>query len=98
MQSDPSISAQPAAGLHAVPLFHAAWLFAPGIAIASRVWLRPSLLLIALALVAALCAVAALRAQRIAWLAAGGAVAAAGRVVRGNGAASCARAGAGRAF
>ena len=56
------------AGLTAVPLFHAAWLFAAGIVVASRVWLRPSLVLIALALVAALCGVAALRAQRIAWL------------------------------
>ena len=31
-------------------------------------WLRPSLVLIALALIAALCGVAAVRAQRIAWL------------------------------
>jgi competence protein ComEC len=56
------------AGLTGVPLFHAAWLFAAGIVVASRLWLRPSLLLIALALVAALCSVAALRAQRVAWL------------------------------
>jgi competence protein ComEC len=52
----------------AVPLFHAAWLFAGGIFIASTVWLRPALVLIALALVAGLCAMAALRAQRIAWI------------------------------
>ncbi|MGO8757175.1 MAG: ComEC/Rec2 family competence protein [Terracidiphilus sp.] len=51
-----------------MPLFHAAWLFAAGIVIASRMWLRPSLVLVALALVAALCGVAALRAQRVAWL------------------------------
>ncbi len=57
-----------APGLTAVPLFHAAWLFALGIVVASRLWLRPSLVLIALALIAALCCVAALRAQRIAWL------------------------------
>jgi hypothetical protein len=34
--------AQPAAGLTAVPLFHAAWLFAAGIALAGRLWLQPS--------------------------------------------------------
>ena len=56
------------AGLNAVPLFHAAWLFAAGITIAHWLWLRPSLVLIALAFVAALCALAAFRAQRIAWL------------------------------
>jgi competence protein ComEC len=52
----------------AVPLFHAAWLFAMGIIVAHAVWLRPSLVLIALAPVAVLCSVAAFRAQRIAWL------------------------------
>ena len=51
-----------------VPLFHAAWLFAAGIAVARTLYLRPSLVLIALALVAVLCGVAAIRAQRIAWL------------------------------
>ena len=51
-----------------VPLFHAAWLFALGIAIAHYIWLRPSYLLIALVPIAVLCGVAALRAQRIAWL------------------------------
>jgi competence protein ComEC len=55
-------------GLSAVPLFHAAWLFAVGIALAQWFWLRPSLVLIALELVAILCCVAAVRAQRIAWL------------------------------
>jgi competence protein ComEC len=55
-------------GLSAVPLFHAAWLFALGIAAARWLWLRPSFVLIALALAAALCAFAALRAQRVAWL------------------------------
>jgi competence protein ComEC len=69
MQSaPPDNAAYPAPGLSAVPLFHAAWLFALGIVVASRLWLRPSLVLIALALVAALCGVAAIRAQRIAWL------------------------------
>jgi competence protein ComEC len=56
------------ASLSAVPLFHAAWLFAAGIAAAHWLWLRPSLVLVALALVAALCCLAAFRAQRIAWL------------------------------
>jgi competence protein ComEC len=52
----------------AVPLFHAAWLFAAGIGIASSVWLRPTFVLIALALTAGLCTLAALRAQRVAWI------------------------------
>src|ERR1035437_10072094 len=52
----------------AVPLFHAAWLFAAGIAATEALWLRPGLVLVALALVAVLCGVAAFRAQRIAWL------------------------------
>ncbi len=56
------------AALGPVPLFHAAWLFAVGIAAAEWMWPRPSLLLVALALVGALCCIAALRAQRIAWL------------------------------
>ena len=55
-------------GLSAVPLFHAAWLFAAGVAATSWLWLRPSLVLVALALIAALCVLAAFRAQRIAWL------------------------------
>lgn len=56
------------AGLTAVPLFHAAWLFALGILAASTLWLRPGLLLISLPLIGALCFIAAFRAQRIAWL------------------------------
>jgi competence protein ComEC len=52
----------------AMPLFHAAWLFAAGIAIAHWLWLPPSRILIALVAVAILCSVAALRALRIAWL------------------------------
>jgi competence protein ComEC len=51
-----------------VPLFHAAWLFAVGIAVTKVLWLPPSFMLIALAMVAVLCGVAAFRAQRIAWL------------------------------
>lgn len=69
MQSDRTNPEQPAAGLTAVPLFHAAWLFAAGIVVTSRLWLRPTLLLLALAIVCALCTVAALRVQRIAWVA-----------------------------
>ena len=51
-----------------VPLFHAAWLFAVGIAVTHWLYLRPSFVLLALALVAVLCGVAAFRAQRLAWL------------------------------
>ncbi|MDR3772587.1 MAG: ComEC/Rec2 family competence protein, partial [Terracidiphilus sp.] len=51
-----------------LPLFHAAWLFALGICAAHWLWLRPSVVLVALILLAALCALAAFRAQRIAWL------------------------------
>jgi len=54
--------------LSPTPLFHAAWLFATGIALSHWLWLRPSLVLIALGLVAVLCGVAAFRAQRVAWL------------------------------
>ena len=68
MQSESPTSGRFAAGLRAAPLFHAAWLFAAGIAIAHWLWLRPSLVLAALVLAAVLCGVAALRALRIAWL------------------------------
>ena len=56
------------ATLGPVPLFHAAWLFAVGIAVTKALWLLPSFVLVALALEAVLCCWAALRAQRIAWL------------------------------
>jgi len=58
-------------GLTAVPLFHAAWQFAAGIVVASQVWVQPTWMLVALALVAALCGVVVCRggrAQQIAWL------------------------------
>ncbi len=55
-------------GISANPLFHAAWLFALGISAANFFYLRPSWLLLALALSAILCGLAAFRAQRIAWL------------------------------
>ena len=66
----PSFSRPAAAGPHtsAVPLFHAAWLFAVGIALTQVVWLRPGLVLLALFPVAVLCCVAAFRAQHIVWL------------------------------
>jgi competence protein ComEC len=54
--------------LRALPLFHAAWLFAIGIALTYWFWLGPSLVLGSLVLTAVLCGLAALRAQRIAWL------------------------------
>jgi competence protein ComEC len=73
MQHDPATSEQisnglASAGLSAVPLFHAAWLFAVGIAATHWLWLQPSVVLIGFVLSAALCGVAAFRAQRIAWL------------------------------
>jgi competence protein ComEC len=72
MEEDPSNSRATKSAVSArtvgIPLFHAAWLFALGIVIAHFVWLRPSYLLVALAPVAVLCGIAAVRAQRIAWL------------------------------
>ena len=73
MQSEPTTSGHaldsPAtAGLSAVPLFHAAWLYATGVVVAHWLWLRPSLVLVALAAVLVLCGLAAFRAQRIVWL------------------------------
>lgn len=61
-------SSHVATALTAVPLLHAAWLFAIGIAFAHTVWLRPSFVLVALGPVSLLCGIAALRAQRIVWL------------------------------
>lgn len=52
----------------AAPVFCAAWLFILGIVAARYIWMRPSLTLAALLPIAVLCAVAATRAQRIAWL------------------------------
>jgi competence protein ComEC len=56
------------ASLGAVPLFYAAALFAAGIAATSWLWLRPGLVLVALAIVSVLCVMAALRALCVAWL------------------------------
>jgi competence protein ComEC len=68
MQFESSTSGKPHAGLSVVPLFHAAWLFAAGIAFTQWAWLRPSLVLVAMAPVALLCGIAAVRAQRLIWL------------------------------
>ncbi len=61
-------SAGPSHFTSKVPLFHAAWLFAAGIALTQAVWLRPSLVLLAIVPVAVLCCVAAVRAQRVMWI------------------------------
>jgi len=70
--SGPSVSAPAAPGLTlhpgAVPLFHAAWLFAVGILLSRVLWLRPGIVLVAFVPIAILCAVAAFRAQRLRWL------------------------------
>ena len=64
----PSVPSPAFTGMSVVPLFHAAWLFAAGIFLAHAAWLRPTFLLVALAPVAVLCCVAAITAQRIAWV------------------------------
>jgi len=64
----PSPTSPTPIGLNAVPLFHAALLFSAGIAITHWLWLPPSFVLIALAMTASLCLLAAFRAQRILWL------------------------------
>jgi len=68
MHTGPITRGESRKGLETAPLFHAAWLFACGIVAARWVWVEPPLLLIATALAACLCCVAALRALRMAWL------------------------------
>ena len=68
MQIESAISGETSAGARAMPLFHAAWQFALGIALAHWLLLRPGLTLAALAGIAILCVLSALRAQRILWL------------------------------
>jgi competence protein ComEC len=68
MRPESLTSGHSAAGFGAVPLFCAACLFAAGIGCARLIWLRPSLVLVALALAAALACLAARRALRIAWV------------------------------
>jgi competence protein ComEC len=53
------------APISAIPLFHATWLFAMGIAVAQFAWMSPSLVLLALLPTAVLCCVAAFKAQRV---------------------------------
>src|ERR1700744_4628851 len=62
-----SAAANSAAGLNAVPLIIAAFLFAGGIGCRRLFWLPPSWILCALLLLAALACVAARRAQRVVW-------------------------------
>jgi competence protein ComEC len=50
-----------------IPLFHAAWLFAAGIALTAAWWFSPVSLLVSMLILVPACAGAALRAQRIAW-------------------------------
>ena len=52
----------------ALPLFHAAWLFALGIGAAHLVWLRTGYLLVAVLLLILIVCVAGIKALRIAWL------------------------------
>ena len=68
MRLEPSSSGAAAARPDTVPLFHAAWLFSMGIAATHWVWLPPGLVLTALALVAALCGIAAIKTQRVMWV------------------------------
>ena len=62
------LNARAFAGLTTVPIFHAAWMFAAGIAVTEALWVRPALMLVALALLAVLCGAGALRAPRVVWL------------------------------
>ncbi|MGA8042339.1 MAG: ComEC/Rec2 family competence protein [Terracidiphilus sp.] len=64
----PSLAGNTAAPAGAIPLFHAAWLFALGITAAHQTWLRPGYLLIAIVLIAFVCCLAAIRALRMAWV------------------------------
>jgi competence protein ComEC len=68
MRPESLTSGHSAAGFGAVPLFCAACLFAAGIGTSRLLWLRPSLVLLALAFAAALACLAAQRALRIAWV------------------------------
>ena len=68
LSSDSLVTTGLSEALTATPLFYAAVLFALGIAAANWFWLRPSLVLVSLALACACCAWAAVCALRIAWL------------------------------
>lgn len=68
MRLEPSSSGVAAARQETLPLFHAAWLFAAGVAATHFLWLRPWLLPAAMIPTAILCCVAAFKAQRMLWL------------------------------
>jgi competence protein ComEC len=63
-----SIAEPAAASVAGIPLFHAAWLFAAGIAVTSALWIEPGALLISLVVLTIVCAMAALRARHVAWI------------------------------
>src|SRR6476646_2963896 len=68
MRFKPSSSGAAAALSGTVPLFHAAWIFALGITVTHWSWLRPGFVLTAVALMAAICCISAMSAQRIIWV------------------------------
>ena len=68
MRFKPSSSGAAAARSDTVPLFHSAWLFALGITATHWSWLRPGFVLTAVALMAAICCISAMSAQRIVWV------------------------------
>lgn len=68
MRVESAISGEVSARVSSMPLFHAAWLFALGIALTRWIWLRPSAMLLCIAALGIVCGVAAVRAQRLLWL------------------------------
>ncbi len=68
MRLEPSSSGATNARADTVPLIHAAWLFAAGIAVTHWQWMQPGMMMAALIPTAILCCVAALRAQKVLWL------------------------------
>src|SRR5215472_18561656 len=68
MQGASNTTGRSSAACAGVPLFHAAWLFAGGISVSGARWIGPGALLLSLAVAAAACGAAALRAQRVAWI------------------------------
>jgi competence protein ComEC len=76
MQPDSLTSGQSAPVLRvsprdSTPLFHAAWLFAAGIALSHGTWLRPGILFAGLLVMMVLCVWVAFSAPRLRWLALG---------------------------
>jgi competence protein ComEC len=60
-------AAHASASVAGIPLFHAAWLFAAGVAMTALLWISPGALLISLLVLAIASAAAGLRTQRMAW-------------------------------